>query len=222
VAIVVAGTAGWPGLVAQEDRAAPFADEIRAFGEWDAKNTPPPDPVLFVGSSSIRLWPTADRFPDLVVVNRGFGGSKIADVDRYLDRVVLPYHAGVIVFYAGDNDIGGGMTAEAVRDDYRRFVDRVLAAQPDTDIVFVAIKPSLQRWNLWPTMQAANGLIRDYSATRANLHYADIAAPMIRADGKPNPALFVEDGLHMTPAGYDIWTDVVGRIVRPLVRADRR
>ena len=58
-----------------------FKQEINQFKAWDEKNTFSKNAVLFVGSSSIRLWKTAVAFPQLPVVNRGFGGSHISDVN---------------------------------------------------------------------------------------------------------------------------------------------
>ena len=140
-----------------------FQADIEAFRDWDTKNAFPADAVLFVGSSSIRMWPTAVDFPDLPVINRGFGGSQIPDVLLHLDSVVLKYRPAVVVFYAGDNDVNSGRTPEQVLADYRTFVERVRAGRTDTRFVFVPIKPSLARWTLWPEMQRANALVRAHS-----------------------------------------------------------
>lgn len=183
-----------------------FAAEIDVFTRWDRKNAVPADPVLFVGSSSIRMWPTAERFPDLPVVNRGFGGSHISDVNALLEQVVLPYAPRAVVFYAGDNDIASGKSPERVRDDYAAFVEAVHARYPDADIIWVPIKPSLSRWDMWPAMREANALVQTLSDAHPRLHYADLATPMLGADGKPRPELFIEDGLHLSPAGYTVWT----------------
>lgn len=186
-----------------------FAEEIAAFARWDAKNAVPRDAVLFVGSSSIRMWNTAERFPDLPVINRGFGGAHISDVNHFFHETVLRYDPSVIVFYAGDNDVEAGKGADQVLADYEAFVRTVSDVNPSTQIVFVAIKPSLARWPWWPEMRTANERVRSHSQTRANLHYADVATPMLEADGKPRAELFVSDGLHLSEAGYDVWTSVV-------------
>lgn len=201
---------------------ARFAAEIDAFRQWDEKNTTPPDAVLFAGSSSMRFWPTAERFPQMPVINRGFGGSHISDVNHFIQETVLKYRPATVVFYAGDNDLAGEKTPERVLADYTAFVDRVLSTRPDTEILFVAIKPSLARWALWPVMQDANARIKAYSTTRPHLHFADIAPPMLGADGKPKPELFRDDGLHLTPAGYDIWTEVVGQALTAIRRPDTK
>jgi hypothetical protein len=108
-----------------------FAKGIAAFERWDRKNAWPADPILFVGSSSIRMWPTRESFPRLPVLNRGFGGAHISDVNHYFDRVVAPYSPRAIVFYCGDNDIAAGKTPERVLADFRRFVDLVRARLPE-------------------------------------------------------------------------------------------
>ncbi len=195
-----------------------FAADIQAFQDLDRKNTPPRDAVLFVGSSTIRLWPTAERFPHVTVINRGFGGSHISDVNHFIDETVLKHRARVVVLYAGDNDLNAGKAPARLLADYQAFVRRIRAARPDTEIVFLAVKPSLARWALWPMAAAFNDLVRAYSATESRLHVVDMAPRMLGADGRPRPELFVEDGLHMTPQGYDIWTDSLAGTLAALTR----
>lgn len=182
-----------------------FAGEIEAFAQWDSKNAVPADPILFVGSSSIRMWRTHESFPDLPVINRGFGGSHISDVIHFADRIVMPYKAGMIVFYAGDNDIAGGKSAERVLADYRRFVACVRAKYADVPIIFISIKPSGSRWTLWPEMKKANGLIKDFCDADPRLFFADLATPLLAADGQPDLSLFIGDRLHLNAAGYAVW-----------------
>lgn len=224
VAILTFGSA--PAF-AQEAATGParFAAEIKAFTEWDSKNAVPQDSVLFVGSSTIRLWPTADRFPGLPVVNRGFGGSQIPDVNHYLQETVLKYRPAVVVFYAGDNDINDGRSAQQVLDDFRTFAQRVHSARSDTRIIYLAIKPSVARWALWPTMNEANQRVEAYIQGRSaegpgnvRLIYADVATPMLTSNGETQSHLYVTDGLHMSDAGYDIWT----RVLTPIIDGARK
>ena len=194
-----------------------FAPEIKAFAESDSKNAVPPEPVLFVGSSSIRLWRTHESFPDLPVINRGFGGSHISDVLHFADRVVLPYQPKVIVFYAGDNDLAGGKSAQRVLEDYRKFVGLVHAARPAARIVFVAVKPSGSRWSLWPEMNKANELVRDFCKRDARLVYADLNAALLGADGTPDSGLFLKDQLHLNAKGYALWTKALAPILQKVL-----
>jgi lysophospholipase L1-like esterase len=205
-------------VTGQESPADPdpnrFADEIKAFAEWDSKNAVPAEPVLFVGSSSVRMWRTRDSFPDLPVVNRGFGGSHISDVIHFADRLVIPYKPRVIAFYAGDNDIAAGKSAQRVFEDYRKFVGLVHAKLSETRIVFLAIKPSESRWSFWPKTQEVNELVRDFSRKDGRLFYADLATPLLGPDGKPRSELFLKDKLHLSPAGYGVWTQALMPVLR--------
>ncbi len=183
---------------------------IGKFEKQDRDQAPPTAATLFIGSSSIRMWKTlATDFPNLTVINRGFGGSQIIDSIAYADRVVIPYQPKTIVLYAGDNDIAAGKDAETVLDHFTWFAAKVHHALPETRLLFIAIKPSLRRWNLAPEMIKANRLVQDYCQSRDHLGFIDVWAPMLNADGKPKPKLFIKDGLHMTATGYAIWTQQV-------------
>ena len=187
---------------------------IQSFEEWDSKNSFPLDGVLFVGSSSIRLWPTRERFGEFPVLNRGFGGSHISNVNYFAHRIVLPYKPRVIVFYAGDNDISGKKTPRQVFDDYRKFVNLVHKNLPATRIIFVGIKPSLSRWSLWPLMNEANLMIKKFSDKDERLFVFDSATPLLGTDGKPDKQFFLKDNLHLNSKGYDAWT----RVLKPIVK----
>jgi lysophospholipase L1-like esterase len=214
--LLAAGT-----LIGAEPAADPdpnrFAGEIKAFAEWDGRNAVPADSVLFVGSSSIRLWRTRECYPDLPVINRGFGGSHISDVIYFAERIVLPYQPRAIVFYAGDNDIAGGKSAQRVFDDYRRFVGLVHARLPAVRIIFITIKPSESRWSLWPEMQKANESIQALCTKDRRLFFADPAASLLGPAGRPNSELFLNDKLHLNAKGYEIWSRVLSPIIRQVL-----
>jgi hypothetical protein len=198
---------------AENNPAARWEETIRSFEDWDKKNSFPPDAVLFVGSSSIRLWPTRECFGQFDVINRGFGGSQISDVVYFTGRVVLPYKPKVIVFYAGDNDIAGGKTAERVFEDYRKFVGLVQKQLPTTRIIFISIKPSGSRWSLWNIMKQANKMIEDFSKKDDRLYYFDGAAPLLNNDNRPNNDLFLNDRLHLNDKGYELWTKLLTPVI---------
>jgi lysophospholipase L1-like esterase len=201
---------------AQDTGPAQWKAEIDAMTASDASQPPPQHAVLFVGSSSIRLWTTlAQDFPGVPTINRGFGGSAIVDSTFYADRIVVPCHPRLIVMYAGDNDIQEGRTPQQVADDFKAFVARVRRDLPDVAVAYIAIKPSVARAALWPRMHDANDRIRRWAATQRDIRFVDIATPMLDAHGKPRPKLLREDGLHMRRAGYAIWTGAL----RPVLAA---
>jgi lysophospholipase L1-like esterase len=180
--------------------------EIKAFEHLDDAKAPPRGAVLFVGSSSIRLWKTLGKdFPGLMTINRGFGGSQISDATQLADRIVIPYAPKTIVFYSGDNDIAAGRTPEQVRDDFRAFVEKVRKALPETSIAFLSIKPSIARWHLIEKIKTANQLVAADCKRDRGLIFVDIFPSMLGDDGKPKAELFVQDGLHMSAAGYELW-----------------
>jgi lysophospholipase L1-like esterase len=146
-----------------------------------------------------------------VIINRGFGGSQICDSTHFIEPLVLQHRPRVVVLYAGDNDIAAGKSADQVAYDFRAFVAAIQAALPETRIVFIAIKPSIARWKLAPAMLRANTLVAAECAKRPRLEFVDVWQPMLGPDGQPRQELFRADGLHLSPAGYILWT----RLVRP-------
>jgi len=187
---------------------------IQRFEAADRSSAPPLGGVVFVGSSSIRLWSTlSEDFPSSKVINRGFGGSELSDAIAYVERIVLPYQPQVVVLYAGDNDLAGGKTAEQVFGDYRSFVLRVQQAQPKTRIIFVSIKPSPSRSSLLEANAQANRLVREYAERHPTLDYVDVASPMLDREGQPRPELFVDDGLHMNAQGYALWREALAPLL---------
>jgi lysophospholipase L1-like esterase len=187
-----------------------FESEIGQFQEWDSRNSFPGDAILFIGSSSIRLWQTARTFADLPVVNRGFGGAHISDVNHFINETTLKYRPGVIVFYAGDNDIWDGKEPEHVADDFGDFLRSVWGSRNDTQVLFISIKPSRSRWSVWDRMREANSLIRKMADSDKRLTFVDIAAATIGDDGLPESTLFVDDQLHLNEEGYARWESEVG------------
>jgi lysophospholipase L1-like esterase len=189
---------------------ARFAAELNAFMREDSASPPPPSPVLFVGSSSIRFWESlASDFPGLPVLNRGFGGSRMDDVLRYADRVVFRYKPRAIVLYEGDNDLQEGVTPARVAGGVAEFLSRVRVALPQARVVCLAVKPSPSRWNIVDKVRQTNALLRAVVAQDTLATFVDVYTPMLGADGRPRPELFRADSLHMTPAGYAIWRDAV-------------
>ena len=204
-----------PRQAAASAQADKWAKEMAAFEEQDRKD-PAIGGVVFVGSSSIRLWDLKKSFPDVPALNRGFGGSVILDSVAHVDLLVIRHKPRIVVFYAGDNDMAAGRTPQQVFDDYKAFVSKVHAALPTTRIAFIAIKPSIQRWALVDKVRAANALVREYAAKDDRLGFVDVDGPMLGWDEKPRKDLFVADGLHMTPKGYEVWTTLVRPFIEPV------
>ncbi len=190
-------------------QAHPFAAEIAAFARADRAAPPPRCQILFVGSSSIRYWGrlSADMRPH-PVLNRGFGGATIADVNRAFGVIVAPYRPRAIVFYAGENDVDRGADAEAVTTAFARFMAMKRRALGATPVYFVSLKPSRLRWAQRPVQIEANTAIARMADAAQDLVFVDVASAMLE-DGAPRD-VYVADGLHMNGDGYAIWTRIVG------------
>jgi lysophospholipase L1-like esterase len=199
-----------PARALADADSAKWEKDIRAFEAKDKTNPPPQNAVLFLGSSSIRLWPhLAADFPGIQTIQRGFGGSCIPDSTAYSDRIVIPYHPSKIVLYAGDNDIARGDSPEMVFNNFKKFEAMIHSALPKTLIYYIAIKPSGSRWKLAPRNREANRLIAEFCATHKNLQFIDIWDSLLDKSGKPDDSLFRPDRLHLNEKGYAIWTKII-------------
>ncbi|WP_152981489.1 SGNH/GDSL hydrolase family protein [Hymenobacter sp. AT01-02] len=180
-----------------------WANELRAFAQQDSSNPPPKNPILFYGSSSIRKWETLKAdFAGQPVLNRGFGGSRFPDALYFFDKLVVAYQPRQVVLYEGDNDIGSGATPQEVFQSFLAFEKLMQQKLPNVPLVFLAIKPSPSRWALYPKVQEANRLIKNYIEQHPKrLRFVDTATPLLGPNGKPRPQFYVSDSLHMTPAG---------------------
>src|SRR3954462_9552892 len=194
---------------------ANWSSEIAEFRKADRLNFPAPGGVVFIGSSSIRMWPNLVRhFPGVNVIRRGLGGSELADVVYRARRLAVAYRPRLVVLYAGDNDLANGRAPEQIFNDFQSFVDIVHKSLPRTRIVWLAIKPSWARVSLLEKMRTTNGLVKAYIDKHPRLTYVDTFPPMLSPSGQPrmelpNPA----DSLHLNAAGYELWRHLLAPIV---------
>jgi lysophospholipase L1-like esterase len=190
----------------------PWSDTLAAYEAGDRQRPPAKGGIVFIGSSSIGLWNGLEGdFPHLNIIRRGVGGSTLAECARLVDRLVLPYAPRQLVVYAGDNDLATGATPDELLARYLDLVGRVRAALPSTRIAFISIKASPQRAALQPLMDRANALVAAAVEGQPQLEYIDVYHAMLDANGRPDAALFLGDGLHPNAAGYAIWTEAVAK-----------
>lgn len=217
VRLVVAGFAvfatGLAPLPAAPER---WAAEIDRLTAMDAGQTPDRDAVVFIGSSSIRLWQSlAQDFPGIKTINRGFGGSELADSVHYAARLVIPWHPRAVVLYAGDNDLWAGKSPETVAADFAAFHATVRTALPGARLIFLSIKPSPARVRVWPAAQKANELVAAACAADPLCRFVDVGSTLLDAAGHSRPELYLADQLHLNPAGYALWTKVLAPHLQP-------
>jgi lysophospholipase L1-like esterase len=200
-------------LLAADDFAK-WEKEIAAFEQQDRESPPPKNAIVFVGSSSIRLWSTlAEDFPHHRVLNRGFGGSEIADSVHFADRIVIPYAPRMVVLYAGGNDINNGKTPGQIFEDFKAFAGVVRAKLPDVEIAYISSAPNPARWAQVEKVKALNAMIAEFAGAQARMKFINVFPLMLGDDGLPKPGIYREDRLHMNPEGYKIWTGLIGPLL---------
>jgi lysophospholipase L1-like esterase len=191
-----------------------FEADIQAFENADRVSPPPAEPVLFTGSSSVRMWTdVAAVFPDYPVINRGFGGSYMSDLLYYFDRVVAVYQPALVLVYEGDNDLSGGKSVDQVYSEYVEFLSRVRTQLPAADVAFIAVKPSPSRAAYLEPMRQLNQRLAALAENEDDLWFIDVFTPMLDASGQSRAELFGSDMLHMNSAGYALWKTIVGAML---------
>jgi lysophospholipase L1-like esterase len=190
---------------------ARFSDAIAAFEAEDQADPPPPGAIVATGSSSIRRWQSIkEDLAPLTVIPRGFGGSTMADLLHYVDRIVIPYEPRAVVIYEGDNDTGSFFVApQKVVDQFGMIVEKIHAALPETRVYVLSVKPSVLREAYWGSATEANELLQKMVADNDLLTYIDVATPFLQPDGAVMTDIFIEDGLHLNEKGTKIWGETI-------------
>lgn len=221
-AFVLAAVLLVPGLgaaIASRAVAADWEPDIRKFEEADRRDGVGQAQAVFYGSSSFRLWKGLESaFPGVRVLNRGFGGCQLSDLNLYFDRVVLPHQPPVLLIYGGDNDIAAGESAAEVARDFEELVARVRRGSPRTHLIFVAVKASPSREKYRAIQDDANGRIRRFARWHRRVTYVDTVTPLLDASGRPDPQYFVKDLLHLNEAGYARWRELLDPEIRRCLR----
>jgi lysophospholipase L1-like esterase len=189
--------------------------EIAAFEKSDQTSPPPQKSLVFTGSSTIRRWTTmAADLPNHKVLNRGFGGSQIVDATHFADRIIIPYKPKMVLLRSGGNDIFQGKPPEQVFQDFKDFVAKIHRKLPKTDIVYIALSPSVARWNNADKEKSLNRMVLEFTRKNKRVKYLDDADVSLGADGKPRPDLFIEDKLHFNAEGNKLFAARVRKFLK--------
>lgn len=202
---------GFSLLILAQEKPAFWAD-IQQFKTINAQSPPPKNAILLVGSSSFTKWTdVADYFPDKTIINRGFGGSRLLDLNFYSKELLQGYDPKQIIIYCGENDFADNtsLKPKTVLNRFKNFYAEIRKYYPNINVSYISMKRSPSRENLWPQMKTGNALIKKFLSKQKNTSYIDITKAMENASGQVQNDLFLEDQLHMKPEGYVIWTKVM-------------
>ena len=185
--------------------------EIKAFERLNVQPIPK-NGLLFIGSSSIRLWKTlAQDMAPYPVVQRGYGGAHLRDAIFFSQALLGNGQPAMIIGFIA-NDIKGVPEDERpqrVKRLFKYFVKQVRKRYPKTPFLWVEITPTQSRWAQWKAIQKVNQKIKDYCEKKANLYFVETATAFLTAEGLPRTELFVEDQLHLNQQGYALWSRLI-------------
>jgi hypothetical protein len=204
------------GESVQAQTGFPFANEIQAFKHQDSISFPPKDGILFIGSSSIRMWTDLQqRFPGKPIIRRGVGGCELWQlVDYYTPYILFPYHPRKIFIYAGENDIAAGKTGEFVFDEFQKLFEMINKKLPDATVYYMSVKMSPSRAKHFKEVAVANELIKNYLNNKPNSTFIDLNTVLLKTNtSMPDSSLFRADYLHLNSKGYDRWQQVLEPVV---------
>jgi lysophospholipase L1-like esterase len=218
--IVAAALCGLLPLRADETTAhkrpdpARFAGEIAKFDKADAETPPPQDGIVFTGSSSVRFWKVTEAFPDLPVLNRGFGGSVANDLVVYADKVAVRYHPKVLVVYTGSNDLHAKLTPAEAFADYTKFLQLAHEKLPQTKVIVCSVKVAPVRTVEIPLVKQLNSLLEPWCKQQPWITWIESTQYLIGEDGQPIDKLFRStDHLHLNDEGYAKWNAIVSPVL---------
>jgi lysophospholipase L1-like esterase len=192
-----------PSLASYAPPIDSFEQEVTSLENRRIDSSQPP--IIFYGSSSIRRWRTlSEDFTGYPVVNCGFGGSRLLDCLRYVSPLVLRLKPAAVVVYAGDNDLAQGARPEQAFASFRELYGALRGYSEHMPIAYISVKPCPARIRYIDNIHRFNQMVQAYLQNRPATKYIDIYTAMLGPDHKPNPALFVQDQIHLSDLGYQI------------------
>jgi lysophospholipase L1-like esterase len=188
---------------------APFENEVRQISAkydslgWQTGST------LFTGSSTIRMWSKLqETFPEENLINTGFGGSKAADLERYLFPLVIKFEPSRVFIYEGDNDIWAGVEVAAILKSLDNIVTRIHLVNPEIEIFLIGAKPSPSRWEKKASYEIFNQKLAEYCLSKEKVEFVDTWKALTHPNGSPRPELYIQDQLHLNQEGYKLWAKI--------------
>ena len=199
-----------------------WAESIEDFDRLNREEPDPSDAILFIGSSSIRRWSTmATDMAPYRTIRRGYGGAKYTDMAVFAERLISPHQYRAIVMFVGNGVVGkeDDHTPNQIESLARHIVGVSHRHQPGAPFFLIEITPCEKRWDAWPKIRAVNARLREIALSTPDTYFIPTASHYLDTGGKPRPELFVEDRLHLSEAGYQLWSTLIRRRIDDVLRS---
>ena len=202
-----------------------WGETIAKLEQADKLETHPDDAILFLGSSSIRMW--ADIATDLAPhhpIQRGYGGARYSDLAVFAERLIQPHRYAAAVVFVG-NDVTGN-AKDTPMDELQRLVRHVISVsqrhQPNAPVLLVEVTPTPSRWKAWPKIREVNRMLLEISLTEPGVFFVDTAQDYLDANKQPIPGYFLDDMLHQNRLGYTLWASLIRQRLDEALRSSER
>ncbi len=195
-----------------------FEKEILNLELLDFKNKADKNDLLFIGSSSIRLWNNIENdMQPYSSVKRGYGGAHYYDLIHFTDRLITNHSPkAILVFVANDitgsNDMiktNNDLSPKEVKKLFKYCYKSIRKIRKQVPVFVIETTPTPARWDVWDKISEANDLINRYCESKINLHFITTRDKFIDVNGLPIKSFFISDKLHLNKKGYKLWSDII-------------
>jgi lysophospholipase L1-like esterase/phosphoserine phosphatase len=212
-----------PPTAAEGPPPTKWENELAAYDRLDRESPPEAGGIVLLGSSNIRMWNTlADDFPGMNVINRGVGGCRLVELVDFAPRLVAAARPRVVVIAAGTNDVNAGVSTADIRTAFEQVVENLRRDHPEATIVFLAISPTVKRWEQRAQQAEANAAVKaviDSSPADGKLVYLDANTAFLGPDGAPAAECFLDDMQHPSTIGNSRRAEIMRPVLEQLLEA---
>jgi lysophospholipase L1-like esterase len=167
--------------------------------------------IIFLGDSLIEYFDWQERFPEHRIANLGIAGES---VEGLLSRVVkikdsFP-EADVIFIMSGINNVAMGDVD--FFNFYNVILERLSSSYPHAKIHVHSLLPTAVSFISGESVLKVNDSLKEL-ALNHGAEYIDIHKRFIDTRGKTIKEYLMDDGVHISGTGYDVWSRVIEGIV---------
>lgn len=168
--------------------------------------------LLFIGDSLTEYYDWVARFPQYEVFNLGISGERVEELYERLPRVVARVpDVDFIFIMTGTNNIA--MEDFDILSAYEGIISLMKKGYKASTIVVQSILPMSLYWIDNRQIQVVNGLLKDLSS-KYGAEFLDIYSLFIEHTNKANKLLLLEDGVHISDKGYEVWSAAIEKYLR--------